>query len=147
MKVIRLATDDNAERAERLLDAVQQGRKTVTCTLACDYGLDNDVIDVGERVLLTDAEGNPQLVLEITGKTLVPFGQVDAATALAANFDSLESFRKAHALYWQQNPPRLGPPGWRLTETTPVVIESFRLVEDQTLDDLVEQSQIWSRAS
>ena len=118
------AFGDSAELCETLLALVRSGRKTATCGALRDYLKDGEPIPVaGERWVVTDWAGAPQLLIEITDVTIARFCSVQSDFALAeGENDDLAEWQADHRRFFERNG------GW--SPQMQLVCERFRLIED-----------------
>ncbi|MEU1263909.1 ASCH domain-containing protein [Streptomyces cellulosae] len=120
---------------DRLVVAVLDGSKTATTTLVAEYEREGEPLpEVGDRSVLVDSDGRPVAVLEVTGVRVVPLGRVDLAHAVdeGEGYDGVAEWRAGHERFWGSAEMRaaLGDPDFAVDDTTPVVLERFRVVAD-----------------
>jgi uncharacterized protein YhfF len=84
--------------------------------------------------VLVDSEGRPVAVLEVTGVRVVPLAQVDPAHAVdeGEGYAGVAEWRAGHERFWGSAEMRaaLDDPDFAVDDTTPVVLERFRVVAD-----------------
>lgn len=128
--------DGDGGLGDRLLAAVLRGGKTATSALAVEHLGGEPLPRVGERLALTDHAGRVHGVVETTGMTIVPMDEVgdDVAHDEGEGFADATAWRAAHEEYWRSTTDLVrldaGDPAWELRAAEPVVVERFRLVED-----------------
>ncbi|MFH9004839.1 ASCH domain-containing protein [Streptomyces afghaniensis] len=120
---------------DRLVAAILNGSKTSTTGLVVDYEHEGEPLpEVGNRSVVVDSDQRPVAVVEVTGVRVVPLGQVDLAhvTDEGEGHTSVAEWREGHERFWHSAEMRaaLGDPGFTVDDTTPAVLERFRLVAD-----------------
>jgi len=127
---------------ERLLRAVLSGEKTATSSLVVEHLAGEPLPRVGERFRLVDHSGRGHGVVETTRVVVLPMSEVgdDVAAAEGEGFAGAADWRAAHVSFWDGVAAHVraacGDPDWVLREHEPVVVEHFRLVdEDDEADD------------
>lgn len=120
---------------DRLVGAILDGVKTSTTGLLVDYEHEGEPLPVvGSRAVVVDSEDRPVAVIEVTGVRVVPLGQVDLGHVLdeGEGHASVAEWREGHERFWHGEEMRaaLGDPEFTVDDTTPVVLERFRLVAD-----------------
>lgn len=131
---------------DRLVGAILAGAKTATTSLLREYGPggggdDGPMPEGGEpmpepgaRSLLVDSADVPVAVIETTEVRVVPLAQVDAAHARdeGEGHATVAAWRAAHEGFWNGEEMRaaLGDAGFTVDDSTPVVLERFRVVAD-----------------
>jgi uncharacterized protein YhfF len=82
---------------------------------------------------VVDSNNRPVAVVEFTSVAVVPLGDVDVLHAAdeGEGFNSVAQWRAAHERFWHSEEMReaLGDPTFTVDDTTPVVLERFRVVE------------------
>lgn len=114
--------------ADDLGGLVQRGIKTATCSLLWEYEADDEPLPrVGEMSIVTDGEGHPLCLIEITEVEVKPFDQVEAQFAYdeGEGDRSLASWRDAH---WQFFARLCETLGREPSATMPLVCERFRVL-------------------
>ncbi|MFZ4245638.1 ASCH domain-containing protein [Streptomyces griseoincarnatus] len=119
---------------DRLVAAVLDGSKTATTGLVAEYEREGEPLPaVGGRSVLVDSEGRPVAVLEVTGVRVVPLARVDTAHAVdEGGYAGVAEWRAGHERFWGSAEMRaaLGDADFAVDDTTPVVLERFRVVAD-----------------
>jgi signal transduction histidine kinase/uncharacterized protein YhfF len=135
---IEFGYEGDGGSGERSIAQIVAGTKTASISLAREWDLDGGPPRIGQRLPITDHEGNRRALVEVTRVALLPFGQVDASvvSAESAGEKTLEDWVASHRAFYagcrDEIALLLGEPGWRLTEAEPMVVTSFRLVEAYT---------------
>jgi signal transduction histidine kinase/uncharacterized protein YhfF len=120
---------------ERSIAQIVAGTKTASVSLAREWDLEGGPPKIGQRIPITDHHGNRRAVVEVTRVALLPFGQIDDAVVSAetAGARSLDEWLASHRAFYagcrDEVALLLGEPGWRLTDTEPMVVTSFTLAE------------------
>ncbi|MFF2656501.1 ASCH domain-containing protein [Kitasatospora sp. NPDC058032] len=120
---------------DRLVGAVLSGAKTSTTGLLAEYEREGAPLpQVGARGAVVDSAGRIVAVIENTEVRVVPLGEVDLRHALdeGEGYASVAEWRAGHERFWHSAELRasLGDPAFTVDDTTPVVLERFRLVAD-----------------
>lgn len=120
---------------DRLVAAVLDGSKTATTALVAEYERAGEPLpEAGDRSVLVDSEDRPVAVLEVTGVRVVPLARVDTAHAVdeGEGYAGVAEWRAGHERFWGGAEMRaaLGDPDFTVDDTTPVVLERFRVVTD-----------------
>lgn len=123
---------------DRLVAAILGGSKTSTTGLVVDYEHEGDPLPVaGDRSVVVDSDGRPVAVIEVTDVRVVPLAQVDLAHVVdeGEGHTSVAEWREDHERFWHGEDMRaaLEDPGFTVDDTTPAVLERFRLVADLRL--------------
>ncbi|MFC7218973.1 ASCH domain-containing protein [Streptomyces polyrhachis] len=118
---------------DRLVAAILTGAKTATTGLLADYEHEGEPLpQVGHRAVVVDSADRPVAVIEVTAVRVVPLAEVDLAHAVdeGEGHATVAGWRAAHERFWHSEQLRaaLGDPGFTVDDTTPVVLERFRLV-------------------
>ncbi|MDT6987931.1 ASCH domain-containing protein [Streptomyces lusitanus] len=118
---------------DRLVAAILDGSKTATTGLVAEYEREGEPLPkVGDRSVLVDSDGRPVAVLEVTGVRVVPLAQVDPAHAAdeGEGYAGVAEWRAGHERFWSSAEMRaaLDDPDFAVDDTTPVVLERFRVV-------------------
>jgi uncharacterized protein YhfF len=119
---------DNRDLACELAQLVRDGVKKASAGLLWMWELEGEPLpQPGEKQIVVDWDGEPLAVIEITTVRVRPFGDVDDAFAREEGEGdrTLGWWRAAHTEYFGRECGRLGK---QLTDETPVVCWSFRLV-------------------
>ncbi|MFC8838555.1 ASCH domain-containing protein [Streptomyces griseoincarnatus] len=119
---------------DRLVVAVLDGSKTATTGLVAEYEREGEPLPaVGGRSVLVDSEDRPSR-LEVTGVRVVPPAGVDTAHAVdeGEGYAGVAEWRAGHERFWGSAEMRaaLGDADFAVDDTTPVVLERFRVVAD-----------------
>ena len=117
---------------DQLVSAILSGEKTSTTSLVLEYELASEPLPkIGARSALIDSANEPVAILEGTGMRLVPLGEVDLAHARdeGEGHQTLAEWRTAHEQFFHSPQMRdaLGIPEFTVDDTTPVVLERFRV--------------------
>lgn len=109
--------------------AILAGSKTSTTSLAQEYEPGSHP-RVRDRSVLVDSAGRPVAVLEVTAVCVVALADVDLDHARheGEGFESVAQWRGAHERFWHGAQMQAEHPGLSVTDTTPVVLERFRVV-------------------
>jgi uncharacterized protein YhfF len=118
---------------DRLVAAILRGDKVSTTTLLLDYEVCGDPLPrPGDRALLVDSRDVVVALLETAAVAVVPLRDVDAAHARDEGEGHLDvpTWRRAHEEFWHSPDMRaaLGDPAFTVDDSTPVVLERFRVV-------------------
>ncbi|WP_217167034.1 ASCH domain-containing protein [Streptomyces sp. AC512_CC834] len=118
---------------DQLVAAILDGSKTSTTGLVADYALEDEPLpEVGSREVVVDSGDLPVAVIEVTDVRVVPVGQVDLAHAVdeGEGYTSVAEWRAGHEHFWHGEEMRaaLGDPDFTVDDSTPAVLERFRLV-------------------
>ena len=119
---------DNEECANELGDLVRRGIKTATCGLLWSYQAEGEPLpQPGDLSIVTDWEGRPLCVIEITEVSVRPYNQVDAQFAYdeGEGDRSLAYWREAHWRFFSRECAQIGRAP---AEDMPLVCERFRLL-------------------
>ncbi|HMK45362.1 MAG TPA: ASCH domain-containing protein [Methanocella sp.] len=116
------------EADDHLIQQVLRGEKTVTCSIAAWYynTLGEEPTEPGDLVEVIDAIGRRRCVIRIERVYELPFGQVGEDIVKGECCESVDHFRAAHHMCWDQDLERAG---LKLDVSTLLVVEHFRLVE------------------
>ena len=120
---------------DQLVAAVLDGSKTSTTGLLRGYEIENlPLSEVGSRSVVIDSEGRPVAVIELTSVRVVPLGEVDLAHVLdeGEGLTTVAEWRAVHEQGWHSPAERaeLGDPTFTPDDTTPLVLQRFRLIAD-----------------
>jgi signal transduction histidine kinase/uncharacterized protein YhfF len=119
----------------KLIEQVLSGEKTATISLAREWELEGGTPKIGQRLPVIDHHGRRHAVVEVIRIAVMPFGEVDAGTVAEHEPDgpTVEAWREHQRDYYgrcrEQIATLLGEPGWRLTESEPLVVLRFKVVE------------------
>ena len=75
---IEFGFEGDGGAGERSIAQIVAGTKTASVSLAREWDLDGGPPRIGQRLPITDHEGNRRALVEVTRVALLPFGQVDA---------------------------------------------------------------------
>ncbi|WP_028642507.1 ASCH domain-containing protein [Nocardioides sp. URHA0020] len=120
---------------DRLVAAVLDGSKTSTTGLLRGYEVEGAPLrEVGSRAAVIDSDGRQVAVIEITSVRVVPLGDVDLAHVLdeGEGLTTVAEWRSVHEEGWHSDAERaeLGDPTFTVDDTTPLVLQRFRLGAD-----------------
>ncbi|GAA2074962.1 hypothetical protein GCM10009801_29300 [Streptomyces albiaxialis] len=120
---------------DRLVAAILDGTKTATTGLLAAYEIEGERLpEAGDRSVVVDSDDRPVAVIEVTDVRVVPLAQVDLAHAVdeGEGHTSLAAWRTDHERFWHTPEMRaaLDDPAFTATDTTPTVLERFRLLKD-----------------
>ncbi|WP_068920964.1 ASCH domain-containing protein [Planobispora rosea] len=118
---------------DAIVAAILNGRKTATTALAVEYAHEGEPLpELGERSVVVDSADRPVAVIEVTGVRVVALGEVDTAHAVdeGEGHTTIAQWRAAHERFWHSQEMRsaLGDAGFTVDDTTPVVLERFRVI-------------------
>jgi uncharacterized protein YhfF len=115
---------------DRLVEAVLSGAKTATSSLLADWQRDGEVPPAaGELQTVIDSAGHPVAIIEVLRSDVVELGAVDdrVARAEGESYKTAAGWRSEHERFWREEVF----PAWEeapvLDNSTPVVVEWFRL--------------------
>lgn len=119
---------------DQLVAAVLSGAKTSTTDVLASYEHEGEALPrPGQRQVVIDSDGRSVAVIEIVDVRVLPLAEVGLEHALAEGegFESVADWRAGHERYWHGPDMRafLEDPDFTVDDTTPVVTESFRVVE------------------
>lgn len=121
---------------DRLTTLVLDGTKIATAGLAAEYVIDGGLPPrPGDREIVIDSDLRPVAIIETTRCELSTIGLVtdDFARAEGEGFDDAADWRVAHERFWNgyidDLRRDLADPDFRLTDSTLVVCQWFRVVE------------------
>lgn len=120
---------------DRLVDAILNGSKTASTSLLIDYESENQPLpEAGQRSVVIDSQHRPVAVIETTSVHVVPLADVELTHAVdeGEGHTTLSEWRAKHEKFWHSQEMRdaLGDPTFTVDDTTPVVLERFRLIAD-----------------
>ncbi|MFF2045387.1 ASCH domain-containing protein [Kitasatospora sp. NPDC058170] len=120
---------------DRLVAAILSGAKTSTTGLLAEYRHEGVPLPrVGTRAAVVDSAGRPVAVTEVTAVRVVPLADVDLAHAVdeGEGYTAVADWRAGHEQFWHSPELRaaLGDPGFTVDDSTPVILERFRLIAD-----------------
>ena len=129
--------DGDGGLGDRLLAAVLRGEKTATSSLAVEYLSGEPLPRVGQRSELVDHAGRRHGMIETTRVRIIPLDEVgdDVARDEGEGFADAAEWRRAHEAFWGETIEMIradaGDSTWELRHSEPVVVEWFRLLDDQ----------------
>ena len=132
--VLDFGHEGDGGRGEQLIQKILDGTKTVSVSLAREVDLEGGPPRIGQRVAVVDAAGARRATVEVTRVAVVPFAEVsdDAVAAEAAGEPSPAAWREAQRAFYdgcrEEIALAVGEPGWRLTDTEPMVVIGFSLL-------------------
>ncbi|MEU9043803.1 MULTISPECIES: ASCH domain-containing protein [unclassified Kitasatospora] len=120
---------------DQLVAAVLSGAKTSTTGLVADYEYEGEPLpQPGERGAVLDSDGRRVAVIETTDVRVVPLSEVDLRHALdeGEGYASVADWRAVHEGFWRSPEmlAALDDPDFTVDDTTPVLLQRFRLVAD-----------------
>ena len=120
---------------DQLVAAVLAGRKTTTTGLVADYEHEGSPLPMpGLFQAVIDSAGNRVAVIETTAVRVLRLADVDLAHAVGEGegFLSVAEWRADHEQFWQSDQVRqaLDDPAFTVDDETPVVAQTFRLVDE-----------------
>ena len=115
------------ESANTCARLVREGEKRATASLLWAYQEGERLPQVGDVSVITDWDGEPQCVIEVTSVEIRPFNQVDAEFAYeeGEGDKSLDFWRREHWKFFEIECQEVGRAP---TEEMSVVLERFKLV-------------------
>jgi uncharacterized protein YhfF len=123
------------ELRDRLVAAILAGQKTTTSFLHLELEVDGEELpQAGERQVVIDSDARPVAVIEMTEIRVLPLSEVDRQHALdeGEGYGGVEEWRRSHEAFWHGTQYReaIGQPEFAVDDTTLVVTQRFRLIED-----------------
>lgn len=120
---------------DQLVAAILDGTKTSTTGLVADYAHEQEPLPVvGRQLTVVDSHDRPVAVIEVTDLRVVPLGEVDVAHARdeGEGYVTVAEWRAGHEEFWHSEEMRraLDDPTFTVDDTTPTVLERFRVVRD-----------------
>ncbi|MFF4776989.1 ASCH domain-containing protein [Microtetraspora fusca] len=120
---------------DQLVAAILDGRKVATTALLIEYErAGEDLPKVGARATVVDSADRPVAVIEVTDVRVAPLGEVDELHARdeGEGHTTVAEWRAAHEEFWHSQAMRseLGDAAFTVDDTTPAVLERFRMVAD-----------------
>lgn len=125
---------------DRLLAAALRGEKTATSSLAVEYLYGEPLPRVGEQSQLVDHDGHSHGLIETTRIRILPLNEVGehGARDEGEGFVDVVEFRQAHVEFRHDTAQMIrdgaGDPSWVLRESEPVVVEWFRLLDQDDVE-------------
>ena len=117
---------------DALVAAILDGTKTTTTSLHADYAAENEPLpQVGDRGAVVDSSDQAVAVIETTAVDVVRLAEVpvEHARAEGEGHWTVEDWRRDHEEYWAAHSP-----AGQLDDSTPVVMQEFRVVERLVAD-------------
>jgi uncharacterized protein YhfF len=120
---------------DRLVAAILNGSKTATTSLLIEYEAEDEPLpEAGGRSVVVDSEHRPVAVIETTSVHITPLADVDLAHAVdeGEGDRTVSEWRTKHEEFWHSQEMRnaLDDATFTVDDTTPVVLERFRVVVD-----------------
>lgn len=119
---------DNEDDANELVELVLRGEKRATTSLLLSHEFENEPLPrIGDLNIITNWQGDPLCIIEITDVEIRPFHEVDAAYAAreGEGDKSLAYWRKAHEDFFARECENMKMP---FDSDLPVVCVGFRCV-------------------
>ncbi|MGO3885221.1 MAG: ASCH domain-containing protein [Mycetocola sp.] len=118
---------------DQLVAAILDGAKTSTTSLRQEYTVAHEPIPVaGTRQRVIDSTGATVAIIELTDVRTVALGDVPLSHAVdeGEGHTTVAAWRAAHERFWHSDDLRaeLGDAGFRVDDSTPVVLERFSVV-------------------
>lgn len=116
------------ENANHCANLVLQGEKRATASLLWSYEPEDETLpEVGQLSVITNWDGDPQCIVEVTSVQIIPFNEVPADFAYeeGEGDKSLEFWRRVHWEFFSQECKQIGR---EPTEDMPVVLEKFKVL-------------------
>ena len=113
--------------ANILLDLVLKGIKRATSSSLKSYEIENERIpEAGDYSIIEDWAGNARCVIKTTNVRIIPFKDITYDICkLEGEDDSLESWRKGHIKFFQEDGKELG---YEFSEDLDIIFEEFEVV-------------------
>jgi signal transduction histidine kinase/uncharacterized protein YhfF len=130
---IEFGYEGDGGSGERSIAQILDGSKTVSISLAREWDLEGGPPKIGQRIPITDHHGRRRAIVEVTRVAVLPFHQIDEVivSAESAGATDLDEWIASHRAFYagcrDEVALLLGEPGWRLTDSEPMVVTSFRL--------------------
>ena len=119
---------NDEESANNLACLVVQGEKRATASLLWSYEADHEPLpEVGQLSVITNWNGEPQCIVEVTEVEIKPFNKVTAEFAFTEGEGdkSLEYWRRVH---WEFFGMECAEMGKEPTEDMHVILEQFKVI-------------------
>jgi len=116
------------ESANHLANLVVQGKKRATASLLWSYEADNEALpEVGQLSVITNWEGEPQCIVEVTEVEITTYNEVTAEFAFieGEGDKSLEYWRRVHWEFFSMECEEIGK---EPSEDMPVILEKFKVI-------------------
>jgi uncharacterized protein YhfF len=124
----------------KLVAKILDGSKTATTSLLIEYEHEGEALpEPGARSVVVDSDQRPVAIIEVTSVHVVPLAEVDLAHAVdeGEGNTTVPDWRASHERFWHSQEMRsaLDDATFTVNDTTPVVLERFRLLADLRLAD------------
>ena len=116
------------ESANNLASLVVLGEKRATASLLWSYEADNEPLpEVGQLSVITNWDGEPQCIVEVTDVEIKPYNEVTAEFAFieGEGDKSLEYWRRVHWEFFSTECEEIGK---EPTEDMLVILEQFKVI-------------------
>lgn len=115
------------QMADSLLELVLTGKKRATASALPGYALEGEALpQVDDLIILTNFDGQPRCVVQVTAVTILPFRDITFDIAGREGEDeNLESWRAGHIKFFTQDGEELG---FTFSFDMPVVFEDFEVI-------------------
>ncbi|WP_053225633.1 histidine kinase [Solirubrobacter soli] len=122
--------DGDGGKGLRKIEELLTGARTTGVSLAREWELEGGPPRIGQRLPVFDHTGRRHGLVEIVRVAVMPFGEIDPATVdpEPGEADWHVGRAKAYQECREEIAALLGEPNWRLTETEPMVILTYRSV-------------------
>lgn len=119
---------------DRLVEAILDGRKTATTSLAQEYADDREPLPrSGQRSVVVDSNNLPVCVIETIEVRIVALGEVDFRHVVdeGEGHATVSDWRQGHEEFWRSEEMNdsLAGSALNVDDETRVVLERFRVVE------------------
>lgn len=120
---------------DQLVAAILDGSKTSTTGVVADYEHEGEALPApGALSVVVDSDDRPVAVIETTSVRVAPLSEVDLAHAIdeGEGYTSVAEWRAGHEDFWHGPDFRaaLNSPAFTVTDTTPLVLQRFRVIRD-----------------
>ncbi|MGZ4267939.1 MAG: histidine kinase [Solirubrobacteraceae bacterium] len=132
--VLDFGYEGDGGAGERLIGLILDGSKTVSVSLAREIELEGGPPRIGQRIPVADHHGRRRATVEVTRVAVVPFAEIggEVVAASAAGEPSAAAWRATQERFYEgcreDIALAVGEPGWRLTDTEPMVVIWFERV-------------------
>ncbi len=127
------------ESANHLASLVVKGEKRATASLLWSYEADNEPLpEVGQLSVITNWDGEPQCIVEVTDVEIKPYNKVTAAFAFieGEGDKSLNYWRKVHWKFFSMECVELGK---QPSEDMHVILEQFTVIWKEQEQDNTDE--------
>lgn len=127
--------DGDGGLGDRLLEAVLNGKKTATSSLAVEYRTGEALPRAGRQSKLIDHAGRSHGRIETTRVRIIALDEVgdDVARDEGEDFADAAEWRRAHEAFWGETIEAIrdsaGDSTWEPRDSEPVVVEWFRFLD------------------